>query len=321
MSDDSDAGTADRRPLTDDCRPPTEERERGTDERGEGNEQRVPRLECHVLDTGYCLVSEHLMIRGGRHEQVACHGLVALLRHPEHGWLLWDTGYAPRMWEATRGWPFWLYRLATPLHITPELAVVAQLGRWGLQAGDIGRIIISHFHADHVAGLLDFPDAQLIASEAGYTDVAARRGVRALGRAFVPGLMPGDFARRALLIPEPFTEPSLPGLGPTHDLFGDGSLRLVALPGHARGQIGLLAETERGRILFAADGAWLSRAIREGRPPHWLTHFFVDDPAALAATIRGLQVFARACPEVNIIPTHCPEAFEREVEPWTPASR
>lgn len=272
-------------------------------------------ITCYILDTGYCLASEHHLIAGGAHRTIACHSIAALLHHPTQGWLLWDTGYAPRMLDATRRWPWRLYRQATPLRLRPELAVVAQLGRWGLESGDIGHVIISHFHADHIAGLRDFSDASLIAHRAAYADVAQRHGLRALSRAFIPSLLPPDFEQRVTLLPS-FDGPSLPGLGPTYDLFGDGLLRLVELPGHARGQIGLLAQTQRGPIFLAADGCWLTRSIRERRPPQWITSLFVDDRQAVRTTIDALHEFSQACPDVTLIPSHCPEAFAREVEPW-----
>jgi hypothetical protein len=43
----------------------------------------------------------------------------------------------------------------------------------------------------------------------------------------------------------------------------------------------------------------------------------VDDPAAVGETLHGLHTFAAACPDVRIVPTHCPEAYTREVQPWT----
>ena len=89
---------------------------------------------------------------------------------------------------------------------------------------------------------------------------------------------------------------------------------LVELPGHARGQMGLLARTLRGRVLFAADSVWLSASYRERRPPHRMTHLFIDDPAAMRGTIDRLHDFAAANPDVTVIPSHCPEAFERHVE-------
>jgi glyoxylase-like metal-dependent hydrolase (beta-lactamase superfamily II) len=254
-------------------------------------------------------------MRGGKWRKIRCHSIAVLLHHPKHGWTLFDAGYAPRILRATRRMPYRLYRLATPLHLRAELAVVSQLAGLGLCSDDIRRIMISHFHADHVAGLRDFPRAEMIARASAYEDVKDLRGVRALRRAFLPHLMPSDFETRATLLPA-FNGPSLPGLGPTHDLFGDGSLLLVELPGHAHGQIGMLANTERGKILFAADGCWLTRQIREQRPPHPITYLIADDARAVRGTIDHLHAFAKACPDVTIIPSHCPEAFAREVVPW-----
>jgi glyoxylase-like metal-dependent hydrolase (beta-lactamase superfamily II) len=260
-------------------------------------------ITCHVLDTGHCLASEHHLIRGGRWRRVACHSIAALLHHPRQGWWLWDAGYAPRMLEATRRMPYRLYRWATPLRLDPSLAVTAQLPRYGLTASDIRRVVVSHFHADHIAGLLDFPQAEWLALKSAHDGVVGRVGFRALARAFIPSLLPDDFHRRASLLPD-FTGP----------MFEDGSALLVALPGHARGQIGLFVRTQRGPIFFAADSCWMSASYRERRPPHFMTNFFVDDAKAVAQTIDHLHTFALDRPEVAIIPSHCPEAFAIHAE-------
>lgn len=269
-------------------------------------------LSCEMLDTGYCLVAEQLLIRGGAHRKVACHSLVALLHHPRFGWLLWDAGYAPRLISATGGSVFFLYRLATPLRLDPDLAVINQLPRLGIRPADIRTVLISHFHADHIAGLRDFPETTYVATQAAYDDVTPRLGWNALRRGFIPALMPPDFRERATLLPA-FSGPALPHLGASHDLFGDGSAILVQLPGHARGQMGLLANTERGRVLFAADACWLTRSIYERRPPARRTNLIVDDARAVHDTLDRLHAFTRERRDVSVVPSHCPEAFEREV--------
>ncbi len=273
----------------------------------------IPTVRCHILDTGYCTARESHVIQGGARRRIALHSIVAVIEHPTHGWLLWDTGYAPRMLDATAHWPYSLYRLATPLYTRPDLAVVNQLARLHLAPSDIKYVLLSHFHADHLAGLRDFPTAEVIAVRAAFEDVAARRGLSALRRAFLPVLLPDDFASRATLLTE-FTGPTISSLGPTHDVFGDGSLLLVQLPGHACGQQGLRANTDHGRVLFAADSCWLSRSVRECRPPSRLTNVIVDNPRALHDTISRLHAFAAEHPDVRIVPSHCPEAFAREVE-------
>ncbi len=272
----------------------------------------IPELTCHILDTGHCLAHEHILIQGGARKEVACHSIVALLGHPQHGWLLWDAGYAPHMLTATAHFPYSLYRLATPLRLRPELAAAAQLGRLNLAPGDIGSVLISHFHADHIAGLADFPTSRFVALREAYGSVAKIRGLRALRRAFVPNLLPRDFAARATLL-DAFTGPPLPGLGATYDYYGDGSLLLVRLPGHARGQVGMLANTGRGPIFFVADSCWLAQSVRENRPPSRIGGLIADNAGEMAVTIGGLHAFAAARPDVLIVPSHCPETFAQMV--------
>jgi glyoxylase-like metal-dependent hydrolase (beta-lactamase superfamily II) len=269
-------------------------------------------MECHILDSGYTSTIEGLIMRGGRLRRVECHSIVALLMHPEHGPILFDTGYAPRILRATRRFPNRLYCWITPLHVHAEGSVAFQLARWGLTAGDIRYVIISHFHADHIAGLRDFQRATFVATRSAYDDVARRRGLSALQRAFLPQLLPPDFAQRSRVLPA-FTGESLPGLGPTHNLFGDDTVTLVDLPGHAHGQIGMLVDTGEGRTLFAADGCWMMRQVREQRPPHPLTAIISDDMHAVRATISNLHTFSLAYPDVRIVPCHCPETFSRVV--------
>ena len=121
--------------------------------------------------------------------------------------------------------------------------------------------------------------------------MAKIRGLRALRRAFVPSLLPRDFAARVTLL-DAFTGPPLPGLGATYDYYGDGSLLLVRLPGHARGQVGLLANTARGPIFFVADSCWLAQSVRENRPPSRIGGLIADNAGEMAVTIAGLHTFA-----------------------------
>jgi len=267
-------------------------------------------VDYHLLDTGYCLASQHHLLRDGRRQLLHCHALVALWHHPRHGWGLWDTGYAPRIWDATAAWPYRLYRYATPFRFQPQQAVICQLARFGLQACDIRHIIISHCHADHIAGLRDFPDAQIIVHEAA-ASITGRQGVAAIRCALLPALLPDDFRERAQCISS-FTDPALPALGSTHDIFGDGTLQLVDLPGHARGQIGLLIRSLGQQALFVADGAWVTQAIRRNCPPHPCTHLICDNPQQMRDTLGRLYDFSLACPDVDLLPTHCPEIYTRE---------
>ena len=273
----------------------------------------VPELTCHILDTGHCLAHEHILIQGGAHKEVACHSIVALLGHPQHGWLLWDAGYAPHMLTATRHFPFSLYRLATPLRLRPESSRRCPAAEPG--PGPQRRPDHSHlaFPCRPSCRPRRLPHQPLPGPARRPTaGVANTRGLAALRRAFIPSLLPPDFRRRVTLL-DAFTGPELPALGPTCDYYGDGSLLLVRLPGHARGQVGLLANTDRGPIFFVADSCWLARSVHENRPPSRIGGLIADNTTELAATIAGLHTFAAARPDVLILPSHCPETFAQVV--------
>jgi glyoxylase-like metal-dependent hydrolase (beta-lactamase superfamily II) len=263
--------------------------------------------EWHLLDTGYCTVQRRFAFGDGR-GKAKCHAVCGLLRHETQGWLLFDTGYAPRVYAATRVLPYSLYRRATPFHVGAEEAALNQLTRFGLSARNIETVIVSHFHADHIGGLCDFPDARFVCDRSGYETVAHRRGFDAVRRAYLPDLMPDDFVSRAIWWEDlPFAD-SIPCFSEPRDLFGDGSCLIVPLPGHASGQIGLVARTRDGQTLFfAADATYTARAIRENVPFHPITRLFTDDPVAANDTRKALHAYHRACPETLLLPTHCPK--------------
>jgi len=264
--------------------------------------------EFHILDTGYCLARESMLIQGGAFKTVECRCMVALLKHPAHGWGLWDTGYAPRMWEETRAFPNRIYRWAAPLPAQPDRSVVYQLGTMGMNGKDIEWVVLSHLHGDHVAGLHDFPAAQLYVSVEAYECIRRARGVAAVLKAYLPNLLPCDFGDRAQLIGS-YDGPRLEGIGPSHDLFGDRSALLFPLPGHARGQMGMLAEIRGDRALFVADAVYHRDSIRRVIPPGRLTNLIAGDASQVMTTILRLSEFTKADPDVRVYPTHCSETY------------
>ncbi len=174
--------------------------------------------------------------RGAGWAPVRFPALVALIEHPR-GRVLFDTGYAPRVPRLLRRGIDRLYGTLLPVHLDPAQSVLAQLHARGLDATDIDWVVLSHLHADHVGGLLDFPAAQVVADPAAVAHAQGLRGPGRLRRGVVSGLLPGDLPHRVV---DPVTLPvgrsgDFAPLGPAHDLFGDGELLVLPLPGHAPG--------------------------------------------------------------------------------------
>jgi glyoxylase-like metal-dependent hydrolase (beta-lactamase superfamily II) len=263
-------------------------------------------LECEIVEAGHCHHVEAIVVRGGRLGLVRLPALVGVLRHPVEGVVLFDTGYAPRIHEAAAGWPRRLYPWIVPFASSDATSVRAALVRLGIAPEDVRTIVVSHFHPDHVGGLRDFPRARIVATAEAWLRVKGTRGWEALRLGYLPGLLPADLKERLHLVAG-FEDAAYGPFPATHDLLGDGRLRLVPLPGHAAGQIGLLAELAADRrVLFVADACWVSAGYQRLAPPSRLTHLVTDDPRASRLSLERIHSAWRSDPGLLVVPSHCP---------------
>lgn len=266
-------------------------------------------VKVNIFAAGFCTCPEHIAIQGGRWRNIRFPAMFALFEHPRLGAFLFDTGYSYRFFDETRSLPARLYRMMTPVTLREEQLAVNQLAARGLKPADITGIIISHFHADHIAALGDFLHAKYIYLPSAFDSVRNLRGLEALSRAHLPGLIPSDFSERSAPLGTTVSKALPPEFAPFtrgYDLLGDESLLAVELPGHAAGQIGLFARDENGAAyFFVADAAWLGQNIQQNRPPHRLADLLFPDPAAYRATLTDLHHFQARRAEVRVIPSHC----------------
>ena len=266
-------------------------------------------MKIAILHAGYCTAPEHIAIQGGMRRNIHFPAMFALILHPRFGPMLFDTGYSYRFFEETRSFPNRLYRWMTPVRLREEDLAINQLSTFNLQPRDISHIFISHFHADHIAALADFDCARFVYLPHAYENVRFTRGPGAVSKAFLPGLIPGDFDERAapvdisrpIHLPNEYA-PFMKG----YDLLGDRTVLGVELPGHAVGQMGLFVRDENDKLLFfVADAAWLKQAIVENRPPHRIANLLFADGKKYRDTLGDLHRFHSQHPDVQIIPSHC----------------
>ncbi|WP_019447844.1 MBL fold metallo-hydrolase [Cupriavidus sp. BIS7] len=273
-------------------------------------------LALHVLRVGACRHLECMAARGGRWRRVDFPALCGLIRHPQHGWILYDTGYADHFFSATEKWPERLYRTALPVDLPANEALLTQLASFGLTPADIRLVIVSHYHGDHIAGLRDFPNARFIALAADTEHFGSRLGKRwraTLG-GHLPGLLPPDYfarVRAADNCPKRDLPRWLAPLTQGFDLLGDGSLIGVPLVGHSHGQLGLFLEDAGGRpAILVADACWSLPALREGRLPAIPAMFISAERRRYVATFESLADIARREQAVALLPSHCPVAWQ-----------
>ncbi|RNF86145.1 MBL fold metallo-hydrolase [Lysobacter psychrotolerans] len=182
----------------------------------------------------------------------------ALLQHPVHGAVLFDCGYGAAARTAMQRGLRRVYRqvigACCEVHEDPARLLAAR----GLRAEDIALIVISHFHPDHVGGLREFGNARLVVHGDGWRQVRRGGFLRLLHAQIWRELLPADIEQRLQLL-EPSQARALPdgleAFGAGWDLFGDGSVHVLDLPGHALGQVGVAVCVDRAGDSSAADPA------------------------------------------------------------------
>ena len=130
-------------------------------------------------------------------------------------------------------------------------AVISQLPKHGLTAGDIDVVICSHLHPDHCGCNAAFARATVIAHA---DELAAARAEGAEKQGYLP---------QEWDIPQGYTE-----IDGEKDLFDDGRIVLLPLPGHSPGLTAARVELERdGVFLLASDAAPMMRHVDQGYAP------------------------------------------------------
>jgi glyoxylase-like metal-dependent hydrolase (beta-lactamase superfamily II) len=171
----------------------------------------------------------------GRDERVELPVPAFLLRHPQ-GNVLFDTGCHPQ--AATDAEARWggLARMMVPIH-APRDNVVDGLAAIGVQPADIDLVVCSHLHPDHCGCNGFFTRATLLCHRA---ELAAAQGPDAAHA----GYLPVDWD-------QPIPRDLLDG---ARDVFGDGRIVLLPMPGHTPGSLAAHIALDRsGRFLLAAD--------------------------------------------------------------------
>ncbi|NII60019.1 N-acyl homoserine lactonase family protein [Sphingomonas aerolata] len=188
-----------------------------------------------------------------------------LIRHGKE-LMLWDAGLPTSL-------------LGKPIDqqpISPTLAVdlPTQLARLGIRPSDITRLALSHYHSDHAGQAATFPNATLMIGAADWTALHSKK-------------MPFG-ADPALLAPWLNGKGKVDTIEGDRDVFGDGSVIILATPGHTPGSAALLVRLPKtGPLLLSGDVAHLEAQWALSAVPTWNT-----ERADSLASMNRLQKLA-----------------------------
>jgi glyoxylase-like metal-dependent hydrolase (beta-lactamase superfamily II) len=271
------------------------------------------RVGLKMLECGSCKQLEAMTMVGAPWRVATFPSLVGLLRHPTEGIVLFDTGYAPAFLEATAALPERIYRWTTPVTLKTGESAVERLAALGIAPSDVGHVVVSHFHGDHVAGLRDFPGARIHCSKAGLDDLTSRGRIDRVRHGLLDALLPEDMPDACFFEDDRTT--SLPSaFSPFEqgaDVLGDGSLVAVPLPGHCPGHWGLALKLDDDRhVLLVADSAWSIEAIERDAPPPAFTARLLGDQASQRDTLSTLHGMTGR-EDLAMLPSHCRTASLR----------
>lgn len=165
----------------------------------------------------------------------------------------------------------------------------------GLDPADVHTVILTHLDWDHAGGLTHFPRADVLLHRPEHdfaTTVPGR--LRYESRLWPPGFAPKVYD----LDPEP--------CGPfatSRTVTDDGAVRIVALPGHSIGQVGVIVRLDDACVFFVADHVlredWFLSDYDAGRLVG-LGHFYRADARE---TSRRIHDLIKTTPTV-LVPSH-----------------
>jgi N-acyl homoserine lactone hydrolase len=230
-----------------------------------------------------------------------------LRRRARDGLVLFDTGqdrasvteadYSPG------GFTKVLYDCLARFEIGPEETLSIGLDRLGYAVGDVGTAIVSHLHQDHIGGLGELTQADIVVSKAEWetlsTPLPEMRGLMTR-HIDLPGL------RWQRIEPAPTDDPELHPFSASHDLFGDGSMVLLPTPGHTAGSMSLLVrQAGRPPFMMVGDLTYDVHVLEEGHVPG------VGSRRRLRESTAQINTLRQHMPDLVILPAHDPSAANR----------
>jgi N-acyl homoserine lactone hydrolase len=201
------------------------------------------------------------------------------LIHHVNGLMLWDSG----IHESVVGMPGGFQRNPVSPRYVLLRTLTEQLAEIGVRPADVTHVAFSHTHGDHVGNANLFAGATVYMQEAEYdaafgADAAKRYNFET---AYYEKLRASKIVK----------------LNGDYDVFGDGSVTIIATPGHTPGHQSLLVRLPRhGPVILSGDMVHLQENWTAKRVPS----FNFDREQSLRSMEKIADIMARTGAELWI---------------------
>jgi len=227
-------------------------------------------MKMHILSGGRLRMKKNIFVpNADRSETIELPVSCVLLRHRQ-GNVLFDTGCHPSVPDNPDARWGGLAKFMTPIMPAGENALNA-LAAIGVEPGDIDGVVCSHLHPDHCGCNAFFKKATF------FIHARELEAARAPG-AEAQGYLPADWDHPM----------RLDTIAAERDIFGDGRIVLIPLPGHTPGTMGALVALDRSGLFFlASDTVSLRETLDTGILPR--NTWNADELAKSLAEVKRIQ--------------------------------
>ncbi|NMO17079.1 MBL fold metallo-hydrolase [Pyxidicoccus fallax] len=211
------------------------------------------------------------------------------LRHPTQGLFIVDTGVETALRDAPeKSAMSGLVRGA--MHME-KMKFHAPLGEWlAKQRQPLKGVFLTHLHLDHITGMADVPASTPVYTGPG--EASARQFLNAA----VQGSTDRALAGKPALSEWSYASETGGLFDGAVDIFGDGSVWALWVPGHTPGSTAYLVRTTKGPVLLLGDASHTRWGWEHDVEPGTFTS---DGPRSVES-FKKLRAFAAAHPTVEV---------------------
>ncbi len=257
----------------------------------------LPQVGFAIIKTSKVAVAERLLLPDGSLGKKIDTNFSAFLIKHQQDYLLFDTGLGRNIGsQYEQDMPYW----QRPFFKFDKPAVPARKQLDDAGFAPVQRVIVSHSHWDHAGGVQDFPEAKIFAAQDEMPTISHPQSGAG-------GTWPSQVADPAIhWQPLVFQPVAYKGYTKSLDLFNDGTVVLVPMPGHTAGSIGMFVTVDSGKCyFFIGDVAWKVGAVEAGAPKFWPASVIVDrDRDQTLRSVEKVRAVARQYPDLVLVPAH-----------------